>query len=325
MTPVSRFTERFGVPAALIAVAAVWGSTFVVVADTVARYPMFAFLSWRFGIATVAFAVLFPRALKRLNRANLTAGLAAGVLLAAGYIFQTWGLAPGVGTTPARAAFITGLYVVAVPLLQAVIMRRMPRKSTILGAVLALAGLWLLSGVGTVGAWVTGDTLVLICALAYSFHMIALGMTDDRHDTIALTVVQLATVAVVTGAISLGVERVGPPTDPWVWASIVFTGVIASALAFMVQTWAGRTIPPSRVALILVMEPAFGGLFGWAVAGNAPMAEVAGAALMLGGMIVSEAVAALAPARAGVEYEAAVEGPPVAVAEGGDRVSEQGP
>jgi drug/metabolite transporter (DMT)-like permease len=310
---VGRSLDRFAVPAALVAVAAVWGCTFVVVADSVARYPMYAFLGWRFAVATVAFAVMFPKSLRRLSADNLKAGLIAGVLLAAGYIFQTWGLAPKVGTTPARAAFITGMYVVLVPLLQAIVLRRMPRRSTLLGAALAAAGLFLLSGAGASGGWVTGDTLVLICAVAYSVHMIVLGSTDERHDTIALTLIQLATVAVVCSVISVAAERVGPPTDPRVWASIVFTGVVASALAFVVQTWAQRRIAPARVALILVMEPAFGGLFGWAVAGVAPPREIAGAALMLGGMIVAEAVAALSPAREHIEFEPAMEGPPVPV------------
>jgi drug/metabolite transporter (DMT)-like permease len=315
----TRLVERFGVPAALVAVAAVWGGSFLIVADAVSRYPLFGFLGWRFAVATIAFLVFFPRSLRLLNRENLKMGLLAGLFLTAGYVFQTWGLAPVVGTTPARAAFITGLYVIIVPLLQAVILRRMPRKATIGGAAMALAGLWLLSASGLGAGWVTGDSLVAVCALAYSIHMIVLGATDDRHDTMALTLVQLATVAIVCSSISLAVERPAPPTDIVVWASIVFTGVVASALAFVVQTWAQRRIPPSRVALILVTEPAFGGLFGWAAAGLAPISEVLGAALMLGGMIVSELVAALAPADEHVAFRPAVEGMPAPLSEDPER------
>ncbi len=309
------FFDRFGVAAALVGVAAVWGCTFVVVADAIARYPMFAFLGWRFAVAVVAFVVLFPRSVRRLDANNLKAGLFAGLLLTAGYIFQTWGLAPEVGTTPARAAFITGLYVVIVPLLQALFLRRMPRRATLLGAGMALAGLWLLSGVGTGGTWVVGDSLVALCALAYSAHMIALGSTDERHDTMALTLVQLVTVAVACSVISLFTESAGVPADPYVWFAILLCGVLASAVAFAIQTWAQRRMQPSRVALILVTEPAFGGLFGWASAGVWPLAEVLGAALMLGGMITSEVVAATAPASEGVEFEPAMEGMPAPVSE----------
>lgn len=310
-------SDRFVVPAALVGVAAVWGGTFVLVADAISRYPMFGFLGWRFLVATIAFVVLFPKSLTRLDGPNLRKGLVAGVFLTAGYVFQTWGLAPVVGTTPARAAFITGLYVILVPLMQAVWLRRLPRKATLFGAGLAAAGLWLLSGITGAGVsqWSTGDTLVAVCALAYSVHMIVLGSTDERHDTGALTLVQLATIAVVCGGISLATEKVAVPTDGLVWFAILLCGILASALAFVIQTWAQRRIPPSRVALILVTEPAFGGVFGWAYAGVWPIREVLGASLMLGGMITSEAVAALAPSAERVELEAALEGMPAPLVE----------
>jgi drug/metabolite transporter (DMT)-like permease len=305
----------------LVGVAGIWGFTFVIVADAISRYPMFAFLAWRFAVASVSFVVLFPRVLRKLDAQNLRMGLLAGLLLSAGYIFQTWGLAPDVGTTPARAAFITGLYVIIVPLLQAVYLRKLPRKATLAGAGMALAGLWLLSDAGPGGGWSTGDALVAICAVAYSLHMIALGSTDERHDTAALTLIQLLTVAVVCGVISLLRENASMPTDGYVWFAILVCGVLASAVAFVVQTWAQRRIPPSRVALILVTEPAFGGLFGWWTAGVWPIREVIGAAMMLGGMITSEAVAAMAPQAEGVTFEPAMEGMPAPVLDDGRKPS----
>jgi len=324
------YLGRYGVQAALVGLAAIWGGTFVVVAGAIERYPMYAFLAWRFGIATVAFVLIYPRVLKRLDRPNLTWGLLAGVLLSAGYIFQTWGLDGATRTTPARAAFITGLYVILTPLFQALLLRRMPRKSTVLGAVIALGGLWLLSGIGVQsGGWVLGDTLVVVCALAYSLHMIALGSTGEAHDVMALTFVQLATTTAVCTAISAVKERPGLPSDPAVIWAIVITGVLASALAFVIQTWAQSKLPPARVALILVMEPAFGGVIGWAVAGVWPVREVLGAAAMLSGMVVSEVVAALAPPSDRIAFEPAVEGIPAPISEGRTaprkRPAERGP
>ncbi len=304
---------RFGVPAALVAVAAMWGGTFVIVADAIALYPMYGFLAWRFGLAALAFVIFFPRVLKRLDRANLRMGLIAGVFLTAGYVFQTWGLDGITRTTPARAAFITGLYVVFVPFMQAVVLRRRPRGSTMLGAALALGGLWVLAGVGAGGGggWVLGDSLVVVCALAYSAHMLVLGSTDERHDTGALTFVQLLTVTVITAAISVATEKPGLPTDGSVIFAIVICGVFASALAFVIQTWAQRRMQPARVALILVLEPAFGGVFGWAAAGVWPLREIAGALMMLGGMVVSEVVSAFTKPGERIGFEAAMEGMPV--------------
>ena len=308
-------SERFVVPAALLAVAAVWGAAFVVVDDAIAVYPMYAFLSWRFAVATLAFVIIFPRVLTRIDLPNVRLGVFAGLLLTAGYILQTWGLDGARATTPARAAFITGLYVVLTPLMQAVILRRAPRKATMLGAAIALVGLWFLSGGGAEGRLVFGDWLVVACAFAYAAHIIVLGSTDERHDTAALTIIQLAVAAVICGSISLLTEDAGLPTDTSVWIAIVATGVFASAVAFGVQTWAQRRIPPSRVALILVTETAFGGVFGWWAAGIAPLREVVGASIMMGGMLTSEAVAALAPTEEHVAFEPALEGMPAPVIE----------
>jgi drug/metabolite transporter (DMT)-like permease len=318
---VREYLERYGVQAALLAVACVWGWAFVAVADAIALYPMYAFLAWRFTLATAAFVLFYPRVLKKLTAANLRMGVLAGVLLAGGYIFQTWGLDGATRTTPARAAFITGLYVVITPLLQALLLRRRPRRSTLVGGAIALAGLWLLSGIGApTGGWVLGDTLVVICAFVYAFHIIALGSTGEHHDVSALTIVQLSTVAVVCGVISAFKEQAPLPTNPCVIGAIVITGVFASAVAFVVQTWSQRKLPPSRVAIILVTETAFGGLFGWAAAGIWPLREVLGAALMFAGLVISEVVAAMTPSADHVAFEPAVEGMPAPML---DRASPQ--
>jgi len=226
------------------------------------------------------------------------------------------GLDGAARTTPARAAFITGLYVVITPLLQAVLLRRRPRRSTLIGGAIALAGLWVLSGIGSQsGGWVFGDTLVVICAVIYAFHIIVLGSTGEQHDVSALTLVQLATVALICGGISLVKEHAAVPTDTSVIVAIVITGVFASAVAFVVQTWAQRKLPPSRVAIILVTETAFGGLFGWAAAGVWPLREVLGAFTMFGGLVFSEFVAGMAPSEEHVAFGPAVEGMPAPVIE----------
>ena len=311
-----RYVDRFGVPTALVAVAVVWGWAFLAVADAIVLYPMYAFLAWRFALASVAFVAFYPKVLRRLSRASLTMGLVAGLVLSAGYILQTWGLDGATKTTPARAAFITGLYVIITPLLQAVLLRRRPRTSTVVGGLVALCGLWLLSGIGSSqGGWVLGDTLVVLCAVAFAVHITVLGSTGEHHDTSVLTLVQLVTVAVVCGVISAIKEQAPLPRNPSVIGAIVLCGVLASAVAFAVQTWAQRRLPPSRVALILVTETAWGGVFGWSAAGVWPVREVVGAAAMFAGLIISEAWAAFGPSRERVAFEPAVEGAPAPVLE----------
>lgn len=311
--------RRWLVTAALVAVAAVWGTTFVMVKGAVATYPVWSFLGLRFAVATVAFLVLFPSAVRRLDRKVVGAGLIAGVLLTAGYVFQTLGLAPGM-TSAGRAAFITGMFVVITPMLQSVVLRRVPAWTAWVGVASAMAGLWMLSGGGGTGGWGLGDTLVLICAAAYAGHMIVLGSIGRGHDTRPLTLVQLVTVTVVCGAVGLVTERPPVPMGASLWIALLVTGVLASAVAFAVQTYAQKHLSPTRTALILICEPAFGGLFAWLVAGEELGARgLAGAALILVGMAASELLATVVARRGEREVlEVSMEGPPAHLVERAD-------
>lgn len=280
---------RYGIEAALVAVAAVWGGTFVMVKDAVAHYPLYAFLGWRFAIAVVAFLALFPRTFARFRPGTLRVGLLAGAFLTAGYVFQTWGLQ---GTTASKGAFITGMFVVITPVLQFIVLRRPPRPSALVGVAAAVVGLYFLSGPGS-GGWKTGDTLVFLCAVAYAAHMIVLGSLGRDHDVRALTLVQLATCAVVCGAVAALVERPPVPSGTSLWVALLVTGVLASAVAFAVQTYAQRHISPTRTALILIMEPVFGGVFGYFLAHEVlGLRGWVGAALVFAGMLASEVMAA---------------------------------
>jgi len=302
------------VTAALIGVAAVWGGTFVMVKDAVSRYPLYSFIALRFAIAVVAFLVLFPQTFKLFRPGTVRVGVLAGLMLTAGYVFQTWGLQ---ATSASKAAFITGMFVVITPALQALLLRRPPRPVTIAGVALAVVGLWLLSG-GSGGSWNVGDTRTLLCAVAYSAHMIVLGSLGRDHDARPLTLIQLATVTVITGVVALVVESPALPTDGAVWLALAVTGVLASAVAFAVQTYAQRIISPTKTALILIMEPAFGGLFGWLAGESLGLSGVAGAALILAGMAVAELLGSGAAPEPHVVIETTLEGPAVPVIEDPD-------
>lgn len=306
--------KRYWIQLALVGVAMVWGGTFVMVKDAVEAYPLYSFLGLRFLIAVLAFVAIFPRAVRKLDPAVLGVGTLAGGFLCAGYVFQTWGLQ---GTTASKAAFITGMFVVITPVMQAVLLRILPKAATLAGALAAVAGLWLLSG-GASGGWNIGDTRVLMCAVAYSAHMIVLGSIGKRHDVLALTLVQLAVTALfcTAAALSPWTEPFALPTSGSIWFALVVTGVLASAVAFAIQTYAQRYVPPARTALILITEPAFGGVFGWIAGERLGLSGLAGAALILIGMIVSELVGLLAPAEENVVLEPSLEGPSVPVIEG---------
>ncbi len=306
--------RAYGVQLALIGIAAIWGGTFVTVKDAVARYPMYAFLTLRFAIAVLAFVAVMPSSVRLMRRETLGVGVLAGLFLTAGYVFQTWGLQD---TSASKAAFITGMFVVITPVLQAVVLRRIPRRTTVIGVVLAVAGLWLLSGGGS-GGWNIGDTRVLICAFAYAGHFIVLGGLGAEHEVAPLTLVQLATVGVASAVVSVLTEPRGLPGDGGVWFALVLTGVFASAVAFAVQTYAQRFLSPTKTALILIMEPVFGGVFGYFAGERLGLSGVAGSALIFAGMLVAEVIGSIrGPGEAPAEIEPTIEGPPVLV-EGGE-------
>lgn len=271
---------------ALIAVAAVWGSTFVLVQDAVERTPPFLFLALRFGVAALAMAA--AGAFRGLRRDELLAGMVIGVALFGGYGFQTVGLQY---TSPSNAGFITGLFVVLTPLFGAAALRHLPSAGAALGALLATGGLVLLampSGF-TVGR---GDALVLACAASFAIHILLIARLGEGRSVTRLVGVQIATTAVTSGVWSAGAERVAMPTDGLVWFAIVLTGLLATAAAFWIQNGAQRHIPPTRTAVILSAEPAFAGLFGYLLAGDRLGARgTLGALLIMAGILAAELLA----------------------------------
>jgi drug/metabolite transporter (DMT)-like permease len=273
---------------ALVLVTAVWGLTFVQVKDAVALYPLFAFLAVRFAIASLVLAAPAAGRLRSLGRGGATAGAGLGLLLALGYALQTAGLER---TTVSSAGFITGLYVVFTPLLALLLFRTRVGRAVWLGVALAVAGLGLLSGVGAGDP--VGDALVLAGSAAYSLQIVLMERYAPRYDAIAFTQAEMlaafggfALVAVAAGQVEL-------PRGWTVWGALLVTGIFASALGFLVQTWAQRRTSATRTALAFAMEPVFAGFFGFWLAGDRLGAVGwAGCAVIMAGIVVAEPEAA---------------------------------
>lgn len=295
-----RLVARYHVDLALAGVAAVWGLTFVTVKDAVSQYPPFLFMTLRFAIAGLALAIMFPKAVRRIDGPAMAAGALAGFVLAIGYVGQTLGL---MEIAASRAGFITGTFVVITPLLQFLVLRRRVSAWALAGVVFATAGLWLLSTDGG-GSWTRGDSLTLLAATGFSAHMIVLGAVSRKHRVEVLTLVQMVTVTVFCAAVAILVEPLSLPPNASVWGALALTGVLASAGAFWIQTYAQRHISPTRTALILISEPVFAGLFGFALlAERLGLQGWAGSALILAGMLVSEVAGNLKRGRERVPLE----------------------
>lgn len=242
-------------PWALLAVAATWGISFVWMKDILDQQDVYSFLLSRFLVASLVMLLANPRVITRLNREILTKGSVIGTALGLGYIFQTLGLDR---TTPAITGFITGLYVVLTPLIAALLLKERLTKQAWFYIVLATAGLAVLSVSGwSIG---TGEFFVLISALLFAVHILLLSQWSKKFDAYALTFVQLATCALVSG-IPASVNGFSAPPDFQVWSVVIFTAVFATFFAFVIQTWAQARISATKVAVILTMEVVFAALF----------------------------------------------------------------
>lgn len=280
--------------AALIAVAAVWGLTFVMVQDAIELLPAMAFLGYRFAAAALLVALVFRGRLGALSTAGWRAGSLMGAFLTAGYIFQTVGLE---ATTASNAGFITGLFVVFTPLLGAALLRERVPALAWAAAGLSAVGLYLLSGTGG-ELNLRGDGLVLLCALAFSGHILVTGRAAREHDVGALLVVQLGVCGAVCLAIAGAAGRLETPEGSTVWSALIVTALVASAVGFFIQTYAQQHAPPARTALILASEPAFAGLFGWLLADDRLSAlSLTGAALIVAAVVAVEVVPRMRPPR----------------------------
>ena len=279
---------------ALIAIASIWGLTFVMVKDAIEELPTMAFLAYRFIPAALIVAVVFRRQLRALPIGGWRAGAIMGVFLTGGYVFQTLGLEE---TTASNTGFITGLFVVLTPVLGAVFLRQSIPLAAWTAAGVAMVGLWLLSGAGTDFNF-RGDGLVLVCAFSLAAHILATSSAVKRYDVGALLAVQLGIVGLITLAIGAAAGDLEPPEGATVWSALIVTSLIASALGFFVQTFAQQHAPPARTALILTAEPAFAGLFGWLLNDERLSATGwLGAALIMTAIVAVEIIPRFRPPR----------------------------
>jgi len=282
-------TTSWQADAALLGVTLIWGATFVMVKEAVAHFPAFAFLTLRFSFALLSLIPLLwvghRSRVASLGWTELGAGSLVGLALLAGYGLQTVGLRY---TTAAKAGFITGLSVVFVPLLGAILWRRRPPPAAQMGVVLATGGLILLTLGPTLSiAW--GDLAVLGCALAFALHILAVGAFAPHIEPRLLTAIQIGAVALISALISRAAEWPWPSLSRQVLWAALFTGVLATSLAFGVQSLAQRFTSATHTALIFAMEPVFAALFAYLLAGErlGPH-RWAGCGLILAGMLIAE-------------------------------------
>jgi drug/metabolite transporter (DMT)-like permease len=283
-------SKRKKAEALLVSITFIWGSTFVIVKDALRDASPVPFLAVRFTLAGILLFLVLGRG--PFDRRAIVPGLVLGVFLFGGYLGQTWGL---VYTTPSKAAFITGFSVILVPLILMLGGTRM-RAANIVGALVGLAGIYLLvvpSGLSSVNR---GDVLVLFGACSFALHIVLVGHYTKRLSFQHLVPLQVLAVGILA-LLALPVDRA--PMLHWTLrlvVALIVTAVFATRVAFSVQNWAQQYTPPAHTALIFALEPVFAAITSRVVLGeHLGLKALLGAALILCGMIVSELMGGAAP------------------------------
>ena len=284
----------------MLVVAGLWGATFVMVKDALADVGPMTFVAFRFALAAVAMLPFlwlgFRGSKPRRSDPEATAstglvwaGLIVGACLFAGYAFQTAGLQ---FTGAGRAGFITGLSVVIVPVLGAVLGRNPIGRSVLVGVGCATAGLALLSLGDPESRRLElnlGDALVFGCAWGFGLHILAVGRLARAHRTVRLAFAQILVVAVLSAAAATIWEQPSPAGLVAVWPAAAFTGLLCTVIGFTVQTRAQAFTSPTHTALILSTEPVFALLFAALLVGERlGTPELLGCGLILGGMLLAQ-------------------------------------
>jgi drug/metabolite transporter (DMT)-like permease len=285
---------------AVVAMTAIWGSTFVIIKDAVADLAIGSFLAVRFAIAALVLLAIRPSILARLDRDALRVGVALGVLYGIAQVLQTWGLA---FTSPSVSGFVTAMYVVFTPLILAVVLRRPVGRTAWLAVVIAIAGIGVLSLEGfAIGS---GELLTLAASFVYAAHIVALGAWSRGRDALALSFVQLVVVTLVAVASMPLDGHAELPSGRDEWFAVLYTAVFAGSLVLLLQTWAQARIAPTRAAVAMMLEPVFAAGIAVAVGvDDLTTRMVVGGALVLVAMYVVE----LGP-RHGAEAEVVHPGP----------------
>ena len=275
----------------IVAATAVWGVSFVFMKDVVAAIEPAWLLGIRFTCAgLILFAILHRRVTCGFNLRMLGAGALLGAFDFLAFLTQTVGLQH---TTPGINAFLTATYCVLVPFVGWVVLRKRPGVFNLVAAVLAVAGIWLVSVSSSDGALTVGfgELMTLVGALMFAVHMVFVSKFARSHDALGLTVLQFLTegcCGLVLGACTETTPALATFT-PAIVGQMAFLVLFASIFAFGAQNLALAHVPATQASLLLSLESVFGVIFSVIMTGESVTARLlVGFALILGAIVVSE-------------------------------------
>ncbi len=283
---------RFRAELALAFCTLLWGSTFVVVKNSLDHASVFVFLALRFTLAGICMAAFRPQVFLVLQREEIFAGIRLGFFMFCGYAFQTAGLRY---TSASNSGFITGSSVVLVPLILALFWGKRVTWWVYAGTIAAAAGLYFLTVPVTGVAHLNrGDVLTFFAAMSYAVHIILVGEYAREHSAAALSVLQVLACAALAwltafAAHAIRWQPMRMESTAQLWIGVAVCAVFATALAFSLQLWAQQYTSPSHAAILFTLEPVFAVITSYFVLGERlGWRSIGGAALVLAGILAAE-------------------------------------
>ena len=273
----------------LIFVATIWGLAFVAQRVGMEHIGPFTFNGLRFVLGSLSLVpvIYFTRNSKsrKDNTGLIKSGSISGIVLFGGISFQQVGL---VYTTAGKAGFITGLYVVFVPILGILLKQGKTNAATWIGAALACIGMYLLSV--TKGMTVNkGDILVLFSGICFAFHLIVIGELTNKFNTAWLSLVQCIVCSILSLLVAGIFETFIISDILKVSIPIIYGGVFSVGIAYSLQIYGQKNSPASHAAIILSLEAVFAALGGWIMLNEILSGRgISGCILMLAGMLISQ-------------------------------------
>jgi drug/metabolite transporter (DMT)-like permease len=270
---------------ALLATTLIWGNTFIAMKFILREASPMMNVGIRFGVAGIIFLLLFRRKLFPIPASHLLKGSILGIFLFLGFVTQNVGL---IYTTASKSAFITGLMVVIVPFLQIIVERRGPKIGNLVGVAIVTLGLWLLTSPAG-SEFNVGDALTVVCAFVFALYIVYLDVISRDMTTERLVFMQIASTAVLAWVAVLAFETPVVSFSPTSLLWLAYLTLLATVVTTFVQTKFQKDTTPTRAAIIFSVEPVIAAVSAYFVLGeHIGSLGVAGAALILGGVLVSE-------------------------------------
>lgn len=243
---------------ALFTTTLIWGTSFVILKNTLDSISVMWVLAIRFIIASVLLLLFAAKKLKNMDKKSFWGSVLIGVCLAVAYIVQTYGLKY---TTPGKNSFLTSVYCILVPFFAWGFFGRRPGVHNVLGAIICVAGIGFValdSGFGNINI---GDVLTLACGIFYALQIIFVEQYISGCDSLSVSAVEFTTAAVICLVGALLFESVPSSIPSEQIFSLLYMGAMCTALCFFLQAWGMKYVPSSTAAMIMTLEAVFGTVF----------------------------------------------------------------